>query len=1125
MWGIDEDCFSAFLTFKKRAYFLIKLLQKLFKPNIFFGSPQPNSDMSPRNEKNWLRLALDKLPKPLFLLNLEEKKIEYFNEAAKGMMGLDQEQFDPKLTYGRLYQAFDPKTGLEHDVQDIPTSRILRGENLVGEEYIIQSKVGRFHLKIFSEKIPRSFGQPESAIILFQDITALKGIENQLRETQDTLNKAVEVAQIGFWKYDPDSETVVLSPILMEQFGIDPNKFDHTLNSALQHIHPMDRQSVSEAISRAISEHTPYQISYRVLHPPGQLRWIEAHGAAIYDKDGKIESLTGTTIDITSDVITRDLIRASKEAVEHERNNFRILFKQTPEMVCMLSGPEHRFVFVNEAHKRILGFDATGKTLREAQPESVEIFSILDEVYRTGITAELSEIPVTVTDRTRYFNLTYAARRDLDSRIDGVMMLGTEVTDEVLSREGLELQREALKLALNDAPLKTILDLLASSIERQTGRGIVVSILLADEDEKHLLHGTAPSLPVEYNHAVHGIQIGPQVGSCGSAAYYKLPVIVEDIENDPRWSRYKEVATKLGYRSCWSTPILSAQGKLLGTIALYCKVKRGPSLFETQVVNLAVQTTALIIERQNEMDDKQASSAALQESELELKFALESARFGTWSVDFTRNGLVSLSSKAQEIFGVTKGYDLPEEAIQDFIHPEDRAHATEVLQHAILTGKPYEDSYRVVLKNGEIRWVELRGRLRYTETGDAKFLTGLVMDVTDRKVSEAQLQFSKQEAERANAAKSQFLANMSHEIRTPIGAILGFSSLLKDEGLDKPERSEFLSVIERNTNQLLRIIDDILDLSKVEAGMMAIEKIDFSLIELLTDVSSVMGLKAREKGILFLAKAETPLPRFITTDPTRLRQILINILGNAIKFTDLGKVELRACYQDGVLQFEVEDTGRGISVEQELNLFKPFTQADSSITRKYGGTGLGLALTKRLAEVLGGRFYLKSSQVGEGSTFAVHIKVKVPQPAEFVTALGFESKSTPSFSSSAQLEGLKVLLVEDSPDNQALFSIYLERAGAKVEIASDGSQGYEMAMGHNYDIILMDVQMPIMDGITAIQKLRANGYQKVVIALTAHAMKDERDRCLEAGFTDFLSKPVRRLDLIEILMQYQKQIK
>ncbi len=391
----------------------------------------------------------------------------------------------------------------------------------------------------------------------------------------------------------------------------------------------------------------------------------------------------------------------------------------------------------------------------------------------------------------------------------------------------------------------------------------------------------------------------------------------------------------------------------------------------------------------------------------------------------------------------------------------------------------------------------------------------LVQDVTALKNAE-------NEAKNANAAKSQFLANMSHEIRTPLGAIMGFVSLLRDESIARKDFEAFISVVERNSNQLLRIIDDILDLSKVEAGMMLIEHIDFSLPELITDFSSQMGVKARDKGIEFHSRAVTPLPSIVKSDPTRIRQILMNIAGNALKFTDHGRVDLEVGYHDGYLEFTVRDTGRGIARDQEARLFQAFSQADASTTRRYGGTGLGLVLTRSLSEAMGGSFILKESEIGKGSVFVSRVKVDVPMEAPYVQGLGFTSEPVRAGVATGLLSGMKILLVEDSPDNQALISIFLMRAGAEVDIASDGEQGYLKAKDAPYTAVLMDVQMPIMDGISTVRKLRSEGYDRPIIALTAHAMKEERERCLAAGYSDFLSKPVTRDDLVSILSTYRE---
>ncbi|KYG64811.1 hypothetical protein AZI86_11440 [Bdellovibrio bacteriovorus] len=396
-------------------------------------------------------------------------------------------------------------------------------------------------------------------------------------------------------------------------------------------------------------------------------------------------------------------------------------------------------------------------------------------------------------------------------------------------------------------------------------------------------------------------------------------------------------------------------------------------------------------------------------------------------------------------------------------------------------------------------------------------IVATALDVTERKMLEKELMESKDEAHKANSAKSAFLANMSHEIRSPLGAIMGFCELLRSEDFTKEEMDEYLNVIDRNSSHLLRIIDDILDLSKVEAGKMLIEHIEFSLPDLLADFSSLMEFRAKEKGICFELQSDK-IPGAIKSDPTRLRQILNNVVGNAIKFTDKGEVKVRVQFEKGNLEFLVADTGVGISSEQKEHLFQAFHQADVSTTRKFGGTGLGLVLTRRLAEALGGTFDLIESIPGQGSTFKVSICPEVVNelaaPGSFNSEL---AAPVPLINSELWLDGTRILVVDDSEDNQTLFNLYLRNAGAAIERAIDGQEGMVKALETRFDFILMDIQMPKMDGHEVTQALRAQGYAGPIVALTAHAMIEERERALQSGFSDFLAKPINRTSLFDVL--------
>ncbi|MDQ3230473.1 MAG: response regulator [Pseudobdellovibrionaceae bacterium] len=383
---------------------------------------------------------------------------------------------------------------------------------------------------------------------------------------------------------------------------------------------------------------------------------------------------------------------------------------------------------------------------------------------------------------------------------------------------------------------------------------------------------------------------------------------------------------------------------------------------------------------------------------------------------------------------------------------------------------------------------------------------------------------AKELAEAANKAKSAFLANMSHEIRTPLGAVMGFSELMLDETQPLAERVNCVEVIKRNGKLLSNIINDILDLSKVEAGKLDVEKVLVPLDDILTDINMLLSLEAREKGLRLTVTTEGQVPSHITTDPLRLRQVLFNIVGNAIKFTDHGMISVSIKQTEieddrNRLAFIIRDTGRGISTVQATRLFEPFAQADSSTTRRFGGTGLGLVLSKKLANTLGGDVELSSSIPGVGSEFTVTIDPGETMRTVAPLRSGAEARSEET---NVPLEHLRVLLVEDSPDNQLLVTRMLKMSGVKVETASNGREGVQKAQSGTFDCILMDLQMPEMDGYAAAQELRRQGYAKPIIALTAHAMGEERQRCLASGFNSHISKPISRKILIQTLVQYSQ---
>ncbi|MDZ4688113.1 MAG: response regulator [Planctomycetaceae bacterium] len=476
-------------------------------------------------------------------------------------------------------------------------------------------------------------------------------------------------------------------------------------------------------------------------------------------------------------------------------------------------------------------------------------------------------------------------------------------------------------------------------------------------------------------------------------------------------------------------------------------------------------------------------------------------------VSLASRQLECLRHDRKELLGTKRKLELANESLQHGF--EDTSAKNRQLQVEILERTRMEAELRRQT-NGLIA-------AKTREAQHTQRLEQLVRDLTA----------ARQQAEAATQAKTEFLANMSHEIRTPMTAILGYVDLLQEPEFTAEQKQHAIETVHRNGEHLLAIINDVLDISKIEAGKMTLERVPTAPREIIQDVVELMSVRARQQGLDLKIDCLEPVPQTVETDPTRLRQILVNLVGNAIKFTKAGSVKISVQWSNrsstaGILQIAVTDTGIGIDEEQLKTLFRPFTQADSRMTRQFGGTGLGLAISRRLAVMMGGDLTVET-RPGLGSTFRVAVACDRGLDDKLVAKTD-DRLSTRTDKPLNSLENVRILIVDDAPDNQKLLSFHLRKSGAQFDVAENGQIALDK-LSHSrtttpFDVVLMDMQMPVLDGYTATRRLRELADDTPVIAITAHAMIGDREKCLAAGCNDYLTKPIDREKLLNVIARW-----
>ncbi len=539
---------------------------------------------------------------------------------------------------------------------------------------------------------------------------------------------------------------------------------------------------------------------------------------------------------------------------------------------------------------------------------------------------------------------------------------------------------------------------------------------------------------------------------------------------------------------------------------------------DSRLIDIGINISPTIVNEENcyivfigDITERKRTQEILASKTAQLVEAQRVANIGSWEWDLV-NKKVLRSDELCRIYGASKE-DMNVELDTKFVHAADKAYVNKVIQKAISDQTPFNFFFRIIRPDGEERVLNTKGKIFVGADGKAMRVVGTSQDVTDAKRAEQELVKAKQIAEQSLVLKETFLANMSHEIRTPMNAIIGFTDILIKRKLGAQEK-EYVEIIKNSGESLLRIINDILDLSKMDADMIVFEKYPLSIKDLLKSLHGMMLQKATEKGLELLCRTEENIPDVLLGDSTRISQILINLTGNSIKFTKKGKVEVVARtiadqYEKCIIQFQVTDTGIGISEDKLNTIFERFKQAEDHTARNYGGTGLGLSIAKHLVELQGGQISITSKpEVGTQIMFTLPLgKTK--------EALQIQTREEKKFDPE-ELKKLKILIAEDNPINVKLVLSLLSDYEIESEVAENGKMAVEMVKNNYYDLILMDIEMPEMDGYEATKVIRSELKNKIpIIAMTAHAMAGEKEKCFELGMYDYISKPINANLLFE----------
>ncbi len=927
--------------------------------------------------------------------------------------------------------------------------------------------------------------------LLLSNRLARQSLDLAIKDSEERLKLALEAADQGTYDLNVQTGEAVVSPEFARMLGYEPGSFRETYAKWIERLHPDDHERVSRTYRDYIAGKTSeYRVEFRHRTAAGEWKWILSLGKLVErDAEGRPLRMLGTHTDITER-------KSAEKALVESENRLRTLIETLPDLIW-LKDADGFYLLCNRRFEDFFGAteaEIRGKTDYDfVDRELADFFRENDKVALATPKPCINEEEVTFANDGHKEHLETIKTSVIDSEGNLIGVLG--VGRDISGRKRAEQKLHKLAQAVEQSPESIVITNLDAEIEyvntafvRNTGYSL---------DE------------------VMGKN--PRILSSGKTASATYESMWTTLAQGRPWKGEFENKRKDGTEYI-EFAIITPIRQPGGSISHYVAVKE-------DITEKKRLTQELDTHRHHLEELVEIRTAALGEAETKYRTLADfTYDWETW-LD-PQGHWVYCSPACERISGYTsEEFIANPRLLQEIIVSADREMMARHLAHPENEQTSQEVSFRIRHKNGEIRWVEHVCQSVHDDQGRNIGRRASNRDITDRKQADQELTDARQRAEAASQAKSAFLANMSHEIRTPMNAILGFTHLMQRSGV-LPENEERLNKMEAAARHLLSIINDILDISKIESGKLILEQTNFHLNAIFDHVQSLLREQVRSKG-LTIEEDRNEVPQWLKGDPTRLRQALLNYAANAVKFTEQGKISLRAKKLDKredevLVRFEVQDTGIGIDADKLAHLFESFEQADASTTRKYGGTGLGLAITRHLAKLMGGEVGVES-EPGRGSSFWFTAKLGIGHG--ILPAARSVEPSDAENTLRTRHGGSRILLVEDNDINCEVASELLSGVNLNVDTAENGRVAVEKARSTAYDLVLMDIQMPEMDGIEATRIIHSiEGRKELpVLAMTANVFEEDRQDCLDVGMKDFVAKPVDPENLFSSLVKWLPQ--